>query len=79
MKEYEKVFKKGGYYVKIIIYDDSEKDSERLKKLIRKYEPHLEKDIVITQYFSGERGDLDDLIAKLDKNRQEVLFFCGGR
>lgn len=33
MKEYEKVFKKGGYYVNIIIYDDSEKDRARLKKL----------------------------------------------
>lgn len=58
----------------IIIYDDSEKDRARLKKLIRQYEPHLEKDIVITEYSSGERGDLDDLIAKITTNRQEVLY-----
>lgn len=74
MKEYEKVYKKGGCYVKIIIYDDSEKDRERLKKLIRQYEPHLEKEIVITEYSSGERGDLDDLIAKIDRDRQEVQY-----
>lgn len=73
-KEYEKVSKKGGYYVNIIIYDDSEKDRERLKKLIRQYEPHLDKDIVITEYSSGERGDLDDLIADIHQNRQELLY-----
>lgn len=58
----------------IIIYDDSEKDRERLKKLIRQYEPHLDKDIVITEYSSGERGDLDDLIADIHQNRQELLY-----
>ena len=73
-KEYEKVSKKGGYYVNIIIYDDSEKDRERLKKLIRQYEPKLEKNIVITEYSSGERGDLDDLIADIHQNRQELLY-----
>lgn len=74
MKEYEIVSKKGGNYVNIIIYDDSEKDRERLKKLIRQYEPHLDKDIVITEYSSGERGDLDDLIADIHQNRQELLY-----
>ena len=73
-KEYEKVSKKGGSYVNIIIYDDSKKDRERLKKLIRQYEPHLDKDIVITEYSSGERGDLDDLIADIHQNRQELLY-----
>ena len=74
MKEYEKVSKKGGYYVNIIIYDDSEKDRARLKKLIRQYEPQLDKDIVITEYSKGERGDLDDLIADIHQNRQELLY-----
>lgn len=73
-KEYEKVSKKGGCYVNIIIYDDSEKDRARLKKLIRQYEPKLEKNIVITEYSSGERGDLDDLIADIHQNRQELLY-----
>mgnify|MGYP003302332532 FL=1 len=58
----------------IIIYDDSKKDRERLKKLIRQYEPHLDKDIVITEYSTGERGDLDDLIADIHQNRQELLY-----
>lgn len=74
MKEYEIVSKKGGSYVNIIIYDDSKKDRERLKKLIRQYEPHLDKDIVITEYSSGERGDLDDLIADIHQNRQEIQY-----
>lgn len=74
MKEYEIVSKKGGCYVNIIIYDDSEKDRARLKKLIRQYEPQLEKDIVITEYSSGERGDLDDLIADIYQNRQELPY-----
>lgn len=73
-KEYEKVSKKGGCYVNIIIYDDSEKDRARLKKLIRQYEPKLEKNIVITEYSSGERGDLDDLIADIHQNMQELLY-----
>jgi len=60
--------------VNIIIYDDSEKDRARLKKLIRQYEPKLEKNIVITEYSSGERGDLDDLIADIHQNRQELLY-----
>ena len=58
----------------IIIYDDSEKDRARLKKLIRQYEPQLDKDIVITEYSKGERGDLDDLIADIHQNRQELLY-----
>lgn len=71
MRKYRK---KGGCYVNIIIYDDSKKDRERLKKLIRQYEPHLDKDIVITEYSTGERGDLDDLIADIHQNRQELLY-----
>lgn len=47
---------------------------ERLKKLIRQYEPHLKQDIVITEYSSGERGDLDDLIADIHQNRQELSY-----
>lgn len=74
MKEYEIVSKKGGNYVNIIIYDDSEKDRAKLKKLIRQYEPQLDKDIVITEYSSGERGDLDDLIADIHQNRQELPY-----
>ena len=74
MKEYEIVSKKGGNYVNIIIYDDSEKDSEYLKKLIRQYEQHIDQDIVITEYSSGERGDLDDLIADIHQNRQELPY-----
>ena len=66
--------KKGGYYVNIIIYDDSQKDRERLKKLIRQYEPQFKQDIVITEYASGERGDLDDLIADIYQNRQELSY-----
>ena len=58
----------------IIIYDDSKKDRERLRNLIQQYEPHLNKDIVITEYASGERGDLDELIADIHQNRQEIPY-----
>lgn len=74
MKEYEKVSKKGGNYVNIIIYDDSKKERARVTKLLKQYEPHHNQDIVITEYSSGERGDLDDLIADIHQNRQDLPY-----